>query len=119
MYLVNLMSVPQDPEPSFTNKVLPEQEVSPLARLLLLAARKNPDGEENDARFVPGDYSVLLPAQLKTAFNYASTKHPSSKLEAWNQGNKNCLLITSQRTNTTVSVPKRKEIIACMVSDID
>jgi len=64
MYLVKLMSVPQDPEPSFTNKVLPEQEGSPLARLLLLASRKNPDGEENDAYFVPGDYSVLLPAQL-------------------------------------------------------
>ena len=74
MYLVNLMSVPQDPDPSFTNKVLPEQEGSPLARLLLMASRKREDGEENDARFVSGEYSVLFPAELKTAWNYASTK---------------------------------------------
>jgi hypothetical protein len=102
MYLVNLMSVPQDSEPSFTNKVLPEQEGSPLARLLLLASRKNPDGEENDTRFVPGDYSVLLPAQLKTAWNYASTNHPSSKPEAWNQGNKT---VYSLRHNVQIKLP--------------
>ena len=88
MYLVNLMSVPQDPDPSFTNKVLPEHEGSPLARMLLLASRKKEDGEENDARFVSGDYSVLFPAELKTAWNYASTNHPFSKYGAWNQGNK-------------------------------
>jgi hypothetical protein len=102
MYLVNLMSVPQDPEPSFTNKVLPEQEGSPLAKLLLLASRKNPDGEENDAQFVPGDYSVLLPAQLKTAWNYASKNHSSSKLEVWNQENKT---VYSLRHNIQIKLP--------------
>jgi hypothetical protein len=56
MYLVNLMSVPQNPEPSLTNEVLPEQEGSPLARLLLMASRKREDGEGDDAPFVSGDY---------------------------------------------------------------
>jgi len=74
MYLVNLMSVPQDSDPLYTNKVLPEQQGSPLARLLLLASRKKE--EENDARFISGDYSFLFPAELKTAWNYASTKSP-------------------------------------------
>lgn len=78
MYLVNLMSVPQDPDPSFTNKVLPEQEGSPMARLLLLASKKKEDEEENDAPLVSGDYSVLFPAELKTARNYASANHPPS-----------------------------------------
>jgi len=104
MYLVNLMSVPQDPDPSFTNKVLPEQEGSPLARLLLLASKKKEGGEENDAPFVSGDYSVLLvfPAELKTAWNYTSANHPSSKLEAWNQGNKT---IYSLRHNAQIKLP--------------
>ena len=100
MYLVNLMSVPQDP--SFSNKVLPEQEGSPLARLLLLASKKKEDGEENYARFVSGDYSVLFPAELKTAWNYASTNHPSPKLEASNQGNET---VYSLRHNVQIKLP--------------
>jgi hypothetical protein len=70
MYLVNLMSVPQEPEPSLTNKVLPEQEGSPLARLLLMASRKREDGEGAGAPFVSGDYSIPFPAELKTAWKY-------------------------------------------------
>jgi hypothetical protein len=62
MYLVNLMSVPQEPEPSFTNKVLPEQEGSPLARLLLMASRKREDEEGDGAPFFSGDCSIPFPA---------------------------------------------------------
>jgi hypothetical protein len=44
-YLVNLVSVPQDPDAALTNnKVLPEQGGSPLASLLMLVA----NGEEED-----------------------------------------------------------------------
>ena len=99
MYLVNLVSVPQDPDPSFTNKVLPEQEGGPLARLLLLASRKKEDAEQDDARLVSGDYSIPFPAELKIAWNYGSTNYPSSKLEAWTQGNK---IVYSLRHNIQI-----------------
>jgi hypothetical protein len=69
MYLVNLVSVPQDPDAALTNKVLPEQEGSPLARVLLLAARNREEGQEDDGRFLSGDYSVPFPAELVTVRN--------------------------------------------------
>lgn len=100
MYLVNLMRVPQDPDPSFTNKVLPEQEGSPLARLLLLASRKKEDGEENDARFLSGNYSVLFPAELKIAWNYDSTNHTSSNLRP------GIRIVYSLRHNLQIKLPR-------------
>jgi hypothetical protein len=52
MYLVNLVSVPQDPDVALTNnKVLPEQGGSPLTNLLLLAARNSDEEEEGEDLF--------------------------------------------------------------------
>jgi len=49
VYLVNLVSVPQDPFAAVTNnKVLPEQGGSPLTSLLLLAARNIEQEEEKE-----------------------------------------------------------------------
>jgi hypothetical protein len=46
-YLVNLVSVPQDPDAALTNnKVLPEQGGSPLTSLLMLVARNNEEEDE-------------------------------------------------------------------------
>jgi hypothetical protein len=48
-YLVNLLSVPQDPDMALTNnKVLPEQGGSVLTSLLMLAARNRNDEEEEE-----------------------------------------------------------------------
>jgi hypothetical protein len=69
MYLVNLVSVPQDPDAALTNKVLPEQEGSPLTRVLLLAARNKKEGDEDEDRFLAGDYLIPFPGELKTAWN--------------------------------------------------
>jgi hypothetical protein len=124
MYLVNLVSVPQDPDATLTNKVLPEQEGSPLARLLLLAARNKEEGEEDEGRFVSGYYSIPLPAEIVTARNYTAITHLSSKPESKKQGYKiacslchNCQY--AKRRNKTASMSKRKEILACKCSTID
>jgi hypothetical protein len=48
-YLVNLLSVPQDPDMALTNnKVLPEQGGSVLTSLLLLAAKNSAEEEEEE-----------------------------------------------------------------------
>jgi hypothetical protein len=48
-YLVNLLSVPQDPDVALTNnKVLPEQGGSVLTSLLLMAARNSNEEEEEE-----------------------------------------------------------------------
>lgn len=69
MYLVNLVSVPQDPDAALTNKVLPEQEGSPLTRVLLLAARNKKEGDEDEDRFLAGDYLIPFSGELEATWN--------------------------------------------------
>jgi hypothetical protein len=65
-YLVNLVSVPQDPDAALTNnKVLPEQGGSPLTRLLMLVAR---NGEEEDEG---KDFFFQAAIQLQLLMRYS------------------------------------------------
>lgn len=74
-YLVNLLTVPQDPDMALTNnKVLPEQGGSVLTSLLLLAARNSEEAVEEEGE----DLFLRVAIELHLLVKYRMQESHSS-----------------------------------------